>query len=111
MGLQARIRVENRNGVWGYSSYIDSGYIGARNWWDEAEDEADAVECAGAIAKLLRDRGYEVNDAPVAEEYVRDEEACPACGEDRMEYLTWIEDGELVECQSCGVIYDPTGRG
>ena len=33
--------------------------------------------------------------------------ACPNCGEDRMDYLTWDEDGESVTCYTCGFQYVP----
>ena len=32
---------------------------------------------------------------------------CPNCGEDRMDYLTWDEDGEIVTCYTCGTEYVP----
>ena len=32
---------------------------------------------------------------------------CPCCGEDRMDYLVWDDDGETVRCATCGVTYAP----
>jgi len=32
---------------------------------------------------------------------------CPTCGERDSDRLAWIEDGEAVECQSCGTVYVP----
>lgn len=49
-----------------------------------------------------------------ADEMVRADEACPACGERRMDYLVWqteysIEDegDEVVRCATCGAVYTP----
>lgn len=33
--------------------------------------------------------------------------ACPECGERDADLLLWDENGELVECEVCGCIYDP----
>jgi rubredoxin len=32
---------------------------------------------------------------------------CPQCGEERIDFLAWDEDGVIVTCQSCGNEYDP----
>jgi hypothetical protein len=32
---------------------------------------------------------------------------CPKCGEDDIDRLVWIDDGEKVRCESCGTVYDP----
>ena len=32
--------------------------------------------------------------------------ACPQCGEDTMDLLTWISD-DAVRCGTCGTMYDP----
>ena len=36
------------------------------------------------------------------------EDACPDCGEDRIDYLIWNENGKVV-CQRCGEVYVPPG--
>jgi rubredoxin len=36
--------------------------------------------------------------------------ACPQCGERRMDCLVWNEE-ELVECTTCGQVYDPNEQG
>lgn len=46
-------------------------------------------------------RSAELRDARVPPEH-----ACPACGEDRMDHLVWIDD-ERVQCAECGRIYRP----
>ena len=39
-------------------------------------------------------------------ELVRAKDACPACGERRMDWLAWQEpDGETVKCSTCGEHY------
>jgi rubredoxin len=37
--------------------------------------------------------------------------ACPSCGENRIDYLGWDENGEYVTCASCGAWYDPNEEG
>lgn len=32
--------------------------------------------------------------------------ACSHCGEDRLDYLVWLDD-RRVECTSCGHVYEP----
>ena len=32
---------------------------------------------------------------------------CPNCGEERMDWLVWDDDGELVTCETCGHSYVP----
>jgi len=40
---------------------------------------------------------------------VADGNECPNCGEDRCDLLVWrdSDEGEYVECTSCGAWYDP----
>lgn len=45
--------------------------------------------------------------AAVPEDQVEPEEACPQCGECRADYLVWQEDGESVQCSTCGRVYRP----
>jgi rubredoxin len=40
------------------------------------------------------------------EALVRQDFACPNCGERRVDYLL-CRDDDLVECHSCGTAYDP----
>lgn len=35
------------------------------------------------------------------------DEACPNCGERRIDYLEWDELSETVTCNTCGANYDP----
>ena len=37
---------------------------------------------------------------------VEEHNACPACGEQRMDYLQW-DDADYVTCGTCGCVYDP----
>ena len=37
--------------------------------------------------------------------------SCPSCGERRMDYLQWTQDGDFVICASCDTCYDPNGPG
>ena len=32
---------------------------------------------------------------------------CPKCGEERMDYLEWDDDGTQVTCSTCGHVYAP----
>ena len=41
------------------------------------------------------------------DELVPPEAGCPRCGEQRMDYLVWTEDGGRVECGTCGFVYQP----
>ena len=34
-------------------------------------------------------------------------DACPGCGENRVDWLVWTDDGDHVECATCGAWYDP----
>jgi DNA-directed RNA polymerase subunit RPC12/RpoP len=38
---------------------------------------------------------------------VREKDACPGCGERRADELVWVDEGESVECQTCGTRYVP----
>ncbi|MFC1930447.1 hypothetical protein ACFLWE_00955 [Chloroflexota bacterium] len=44
---------------------------------------------------------------PENDDLVRTEWACPKCGERRMDYLVWIDEGERVKCGTCGFEYKP----
>ena len=33
---------------------------------------------------------------------------CPGCGENRVDWLAWDEDGTVVTCTTCGASYDPS---
>jgi len=41
------------------------------------------------------------------DDVVGPDEACPCCGENRMDWLAWDEDGTVVTCITCGADYDP----
>lgn len=32
---------------------------------------------------------------------------CPTCGENRIDYLAWDDDGEVITCTNCGTKYVP----
>ena len=49
------------------------------------------------------DRYYDALD-----EVVDDGDECQECGECRMDYLVWMEDGETVKCSTCGHEYNPS---
>jgi hypothetical protein len=38
------------------------------------------------------------------------EDACPGCGERRMDWLVWDNDCFNVTCSTCGHMYDPAIR-
>jgi ribosomal protein S27E len=38
---------------------------------------------------------------------VNPDDRCPECGENRVDYLVWDEDGEYVTCATCGTVYVP----
>ena len=40
-------------------------------------------------------------------EHVMIQYACPRCGNDEMDELVWIDDGDRVQCQKCGREYSP----
>jgi predicted RNA-binding Zn-ribbon protein involved in translation (DUF1610 family) len=39
------------------------------------------------------------------------DDACPDCGENRIDWLAWDENGEFVTCTSCGCVYVPWEEG
>ena len=41
---------------------------------------------------------------------VEEHNACPACGECRVDCLGWDEDGYRVTCDMCGCVYDPAAN-
>jgi hypothetical protein len=41
------------------------------------------------------------------EDTVLPEDACPKCGEDRIDYLVWDDDGTFVTCTTCKAVYVP----
>jgi Zn ribbon nucleic-acid-binding protein len=41
------------------------------------------------------------------EHHVWQSAACPTCNENHMDELVWSENGDYVECQSCGTKYRP----
>ena len=42
------------------------------------------------------------------DETVSPDNACPGCGENRLDWLAWDEDGTVVTCATCGASYDPS---
>ena len=50
-----------------------------------------------------RMQGHEPDD-----EVVTQDNACPGCGENRLDWLAWDEDGTVVTCATCGASYDPS---
>ena len=49
-----------------------------------------------------RMQGHEPDD-----EVVTQDNACPGCSENRVDWLVWDEDGTVVTCATCGASYDP----
>jgi uncharacterized OB-fold protein len=48
------------------------------------------------------------NPPPDGSNLVDPAHACPRCGERDADELVWIgDDGERVECQGCGTVYEP----
>ncbi len=43
------------------------------------------------------------------QELVEEVFGCPRCGERRVDWLVWDDDGEQVTCSTCGQVYDPSG--
>lgn len=43
----------------------------------------------------------------VATELVDRRFACPHCGEQRMDWLVWDSEGVEVDCETCGMAYEP----
>ena len=98
--------------------------------WEGNDDEAKSIEeLAEALARIvltgpnaqtgeavqlaetiLRELSippwFEPKRAGREEELVEVENACPSCGERRIDWLVWIDD-ESVECQTCKTIYKP----
>lgn len=68
-----------------------------RGWWTPGPD-ADAA---------TRDRWARVvlQFAELVDERVPAKWGCPACGETRMDWLGWGEDGETVTCATCRAEY------
>ena len=47
-------------------------------------------------------------DRPASECFtVTPDDVCPDCGEDRIDWLAWDDDGEYVTCASCSCVYVP----
>ena len=40
-------------------------------------------------------------------EVVSPDNACPGCGENRVDWLAWNDEGTVVTCATCGADYDP----
>ena len=47
------------------------------------------------------DTNTETAKSEIVPEYCQ----CPECGEDRMDWLIWSDDGDELECQTCGEVY------
>jgi len=65
-------------------------------------------ECpkVGAAIYATWDKMYIRTSRVVREvETVPDGQECPNCNEDRVDALVWIDDGEQVECLTCGHVY------
>jgi len=59
--------------------------------------------------RLIKD-GLVVGQAvidPRSDYLVAEGAACPACGENRMDWLTWDSDGKTVTCGGCDTVYTP----
>jgi len=46
------------------------------------------------------------NDETIDPDQIEPEDACPVCGERRIDCLVWADD-EIVRCTTCGTEYDP----
>jgi len=56
----------------------------------------------------MDERTRRENEARIdGEELVPEADACPTCGERRMDWLGWDDDGEYVTCATCGAKYAP----
>lgn len=54
----------------------------------------------------------DVSDAMTPEEiesagHVDESAACPTCGQSLVDLLVWNDEGDYVECLTCGTIYHP----
>ena len=47
------------------------------------------------------DTNTETTKSEIVPEYCQ----CPECGEDRMDWLTWSDAGDELECQTCSAVY------
>jgi len=50
----------------------------------------------------MRDHDHDNQDS----ELLPIEDACPVCGERRIDFLVWLDD-QWVQCQTCRIQYDP----
>jgi hypothetical protein len=48
----------------------------------------------------------ELRELILADERVSEDDRCPCCHEDRVDWLVWVNDLD-VRCESCGNVYDP----
>ena len=39
------------------------------------------------------------------QDIVGDTDGCPYCQERRVDWLVWLDDGETIECATCGATY------
>lgn len=60
-----------------------------------------------ALAAEFRAMGGTATTAYDADELVSEADACPECGENRMDWLPWDEAGDYVKCASCSYTYRP----
>jgi len=68
----------------------------------EAEDERGAI--AQCSSEVWPDQYEPVSYLVIEVVTVGDDERCPHCGENRMDWLIWNDAGEI-ECQSCESVY------
>lgn len=50
-------------------------------------------------------RQWDATHAP--DEQVQPGNECPKCGEKRMDFLVWDDDGTKVKCSTCSATYTP----
>ena len=75
--------------------------------------EGDWKRAAEKFREILGQEGLDKLAEKLREDYDLTDQgsACPNCFEDRVDWLTWGNDGETVTCASCGAVYNPEYEG
>jgi len=104
---EERQKLAHALAAWKTAGWVASGKA---TWWHRRARRL-ARACAVPLSKVMADLEHDA-EAILAEEegeaHVAPEVACPACGEDRTDYLVWDDDGVWVQCQTCSKTYSPS---
>ena len=71
------------------------------------DDQIDVKVAEDAAREIMREARRRVLQAAIdnGEDVVLEEWGCPRCEERRADELVWLDDGETIECATCGATY------